>query len=59
MDEFLVYALKASTYYDALPTLKPAQKGSYQELLTNMSEIYNYKKDPKKATELDKKRGAL
>lgn len=59
MDEFLVYALKASTYYDALPTLKPAQKGGYQELLTNMSEIYNYKKDPKKASEIDKKRGGL
>jgi len=59
MDEFLVYAVQASTYFDAQPTLKPAQKGSYQELLTNMSEIYNFKKDVKKATELDKKRAGL
>jgi hypothetical protein len=59
MDEFLEYAIKTSAYYDGLATLKPAQKGTYQELLSNMSEIYNYKKDAKKAAELDKKRLAL
>jgi hypothetical protein len=59
MDEFLVYAEKASAYYDAQKTLKPVQKATYQELLTNMSEIYNYKKDPKKAAEMDKKKAAL
>jgi hypothetical protein len=59
MDEFLQYAIQASTFYDAQPSLKPSQKGAYQELLTNMSEIYNYKKDVKKATDTEKKKSAL
>lgn len=59
MDEFLQYAIQASAFYDAQASLRPAQKGSYQELLTNMSEIYNYKKDVKKATEAEKKKTAL
>ena len=59
MDEFLVYAKLASTYYDALPTFKPVQRATYQELLGNMSEIYNYRKDVKAAAETDKKKTAL
>ncbi len=59
MDEFLAYGLRVATFYDALPTMKPVQKATYQELLSNMSEVYNYKKDPKKAAEVDKKRQAL
>ncbi len=59
MDEFLSYAQAVVTYFDAQPTLKPVQKATYQELLSNMSEVYNYKKDPKKAAEMDKKRSTL
>jgi hypothetical protein len=59
MDEFLEYAKLASTYYDSLASLKPVQRATYQELLSNMSEIYNYKKDVKSAAETDKKRAAL
>jgi len=59
MDEFIGYAKTASAYYDAQPTLKPVQRATYQELLGNMSEIYNYKKDVKAAAEVDKKKAAL
>jgi hypothetical protein len=59
MDEFLAYAQTVSAYYDAQASLKPVQKATYQELLSNMSEVYNYKKDPKKAAEVDKKRSTL
>ena len=59
MDEFIEYAKLGVTYYESLPTLKPVQKATYQELLTNMSEIYNYKKDVKNAAEVDKKKAAL
>jgi tetratricopeptide (TPR) repeat protein len=59
MDEFLEYAKIASAHYDTMQTLKPVQKATYQELLTNMSEVYNYKKDVKLAAEADKKKAAL
>jgi hypothetical protein len=59
MDEFLAYGQQVSAYFDAQPSLKPVQKATYQELLSNMSEVYNYKKDPKKAAEADKKRSSL
>lgn len=59
MDEFLKYAKLGVAYYESLPTLKPVQRATYQELLTNMSEIYNYKKDTKSAAEIDKKKAAL
>lgn len=59
MDEFLEYAKLGVAYYESLPTLKPVQRATFQELLTNMSEIYNYKKDVKSAAEIDKKKAAL
>ncbi len=59
MDEFLNYAKLGVAYYESLPTLKPVQRATYQELLTNMSEIYSYKKDTKNAAEIDKKKAAL
>ena len=59
MDEFLVYAQQVAVYFDGQASLKPVQKATYQELLGNMSEIYNYKKDAKKAAETDKKRSSL
>ena len=59
MNEFLDYAKLGVAYYESLPSLKPVQKATFQELLTNMSEIYNYKKDPKSAAEIDKKKEAL
>ena len=59
MDEFLEYAKMGVTYFESQPTLKPVQRATFQELLTNMSEIYNYKKDAKSAAEIDKKKAAL
>jgi len=59
MDEFLMYANKASTYFDAQPTLKGAQKGAYTEMLVSMVEVYNYKKNPTKAAEMQKKKEGL
>jgi hypothetical protein len=59
MDEFLTYGQSVAAYFDAQPTLKPVQKATYQELLSNMSEVYNYKKNAAKAAEMDKKRLAL
>ncbi|RYY69677.1 MAG: hypothetical protein EOO13_08795 [Chitinophagaceae bacterium] len=59
MAEFLTYGDKVSAYYDGQATLKPVEKAKYKELLTNMSEVYNYLKDPKKMAEVDKKRAAL
>jgi hypothetical protein len=59
MDEFLTYGQAVAAYFDAQPTLKPVQKATYQELLSNMSEVYNYKKNAAKAAEMDKKRLAL
>lgn len=59
MQEFLTYGDKVAAYYDAQPSLKNAEKAKYRELLTNMSEVYNYLKDPKKMAETDKKKGAL
>ncbi|MEX0637035.1 MAG: hypothetical protein WD135_09730, partial [Ferruginibacter sp.] len=59
MDEFLTYANKASIYFDAQPTLKGAQKGAYTEMLLSMVEVYNYKKNPTKAAEIQKKKDAL
>lgn len=59
MDEFLSYGQQVAAYFAAQPTLKPIQKATYQELLSNMSEVYNYKKNTAKAAEMDKKRAAL
>lgn len=59
MDEFISYAKTAAAYYDAQGTLKPVQRATYQELLGNMSEIYNYKKDVKAAAEIDKRKASL
>lgn len=59
MDEFLIYADKASVYLDAQPKLKGAQKGSYNEMMASMIEVYTYKKNPTKAAEIQKKKDAL
>ena len=59
MQEFLTYGDKVSAYYDAQATLKNMEKAKYRELLTNMSEVYNYLKDATKMAAVDKKRAAL
>jgi len=59
MAEFLSYGDKVSAYYDAQASLKPVEKAKYRELLTNMSEVYNYLKDAKKMADIDKKKAAL
>jgi tetratricopeptide (TPR) repeat protein len=59
MDEFLIYADKASVYLDAQPKLKGAQKGAYNEMMASMIEVYTYKKNTAKAAEIQKKKDAL
>lgn len=59
MADFLAAGDKVSAYYDAQATLKPIDKAKYKELLSNMSEVYTYLKDTKKAADIDKKRAAL
>ena len=60
MNEFLSYGDKVAAHYDPqVATLKPVDKAKYKELLANMSEVYNYLKDPKKQAEIDKKRATL
>jgi len=58
MDDFIPYGDAVLNYYDAQPSLKPAQKANYRSVAQNMSEVYNYKVDAKKAAEYDKKRSA-
>lgn len=59
MTDFLTAGDKVAAYYDAQATLKPIEKAKYKELLTNMSEVYTYLKDTKKAADIDKKRATL
>ena len=59
MDEFIPYAETAIKYFEAQPTLKPVQKANYKIVLSYMSDIYNTKKDVKKAAEYDKKKLAV
>lgn len=59
MDEFIPYAENSIKYFEAQPTLKPVQKGNYKIVLGYMSEVYNMKKDVKKAAEYDKKKLAV
>lgn len=59
MDEFIPYAEASIKYFEAQPTLKPVQKANYKIVLGYMSEVYNMKKDAKKAGEYDKKRLAV
>jgi hypothetical protein len=56
MDEFIPYGEKALTYFESQPTLKPEEKAKYRIMLVNMSDVYNAKKNPKKAAEYDKKK---
>jgi len=60
MNEFLGYGDKVIAFYEPqAATLKPVQKATYKELLTNMSEVYTYLKNTAKAAEIDKKKAAL
>jgi len=58
MDDFIPYGDAVLNYYDAQPSLKPAQKANYRTVAQNMSEVYNYKVDTSKAAQYDKKRSA-
>ncbi len=59
MDDFIPYGQSAIVYFESQPTLKPVQKANYKVILGYMSDVYNVKKDPKKAAEFDKKRLAV
>lgn len=60
MNEFLSYGDKVIAFYEPqLQSLKPVQKATFKELLTNMSEVYTYQKNAAKAAEMEKKKDAL
>lgn len=59
MDDFIPYGEAAIKYFDAQPSLKPVQKANYKIVLGYMSDVYNNKKDAKKAAEYDKKKMML
>lgn len=60
MTEFLSYGDKVIAFYEPqLQSLKPVQKATFKELLTNMSEVYTYQKNAAKAAEIEKKKAAL
>ncbi|MEO7444428.1 MAG: hypothetical protein ABIT96_03025 [Ferruginibacter sp.] len=59
MNDFITYAELASKYYDAKTDMTPIQKGVYKSLLINLEEVYNVKKDSKKAAEVRDKKNKL
>jgi hypothetical protein len=54
MDEMIPYAETSLKYFGAQPKLTVNQKIKYQQVLTNLSDVYNAKANPKKAAEYDK-----
>lgn len=54
MDEMIPYAETSLKYFEAQPKLTVNQKIKYQQVLTNLSDVYNAKANPKKAAEYDK-----
>jgi hypothetical protein len=54
MDEMTPYAETSLKYFEAQPKLTVNQKIKYQQVLTNLSDVYNAKANPKKAAEYDK-----
>ncbi len=58
MDEFIPYGESSIAWFEKQPSLDPVQKANYRIVLGYMSDVYNFKKDPKKAEEFDKKKAA-
>jgi len=56
MDEFIPYGESVIKYFENEAFLKPEQKAKYRIVLSYMSDVYNNKKDAKKASEYDKKK---
>ncbi|MEJ7625959.1 MAG: hypothetical protein WKF35_03765 [Ferruginibacter sp.] len=56
MNEFIPYGELAIKYFDSQTELKPIQKANNRIVLGYMSDVYNAKKDLKKAAEYDKKK---
>jgi hypothetical protein len=59
MDELIPYAEASLKYFAAQPKLTVNQKIKYQQVLTNLSDVYNAKANPKKAAEYDKMKAAI
>lgn len=59
MDNFIQYAELASAFYDAKTDMSPIEKGVYKSLLINLEEVYNVKKNTKKATVTKEKKSKL
>ena len=59
MDEYIPYAEQAMKWFQDQPTLKSSQKATFRSLLTNMSDVYIAKGDPKKAAEYDKRKNQM
>lgn len=59
MDEFIPYGESAIKYFESQTTLKSIQKANYKIILGYMSDVYNAKKDAKKAAEFDKRKAAI
>lgn len=51
MDEMIPYAEASLKYFESQPKLTVNQKIKYQQVLTNLSDVYNAKANPKKAAE--------
>lgn len=56
IEDCIPYAESATSYFAALPTLKPIQKANYKIVLDLLSQMYATKNDLKKAAEYDKKK---
>ena len=54
MDEAIPYAEKVVKFYSEKATLTGKEKINYQQTLGNLSNIYSYKNNPKKAADYDK-----
>jgi hypothetical protein len=59
MDEMIPYAEASLKYFESQPKLTVNQKIKYQQVLTNLSDVYNAKANPKKAAEYDKMKAAI
>ena len=59
MDDLIPYGESAIKYFEAQPSLKPVQKANFKIVLGYMSDVYNVKKDAKKAAEYDRKKSGI
>lgn len=58
MDEFIPYGESSIAWFSKQSSLDPVQKANYRIVLGYMSDVYNFKKDPKKAAEYEKMKAA-